>query len=151
MWFPKVDGMVDVEGKRRVLVVDDDRDMAEAVAALLTIYGHELRIAHSGNDALAIADTFDPDIVILDVALPDLSGYDVARQIRVAHPGVFLVALTGYVRAVDQERAYRAGYDLHVAKPISATTLQAVFRASSQPSASRSRGASTCLPTSDPT
>ena len=148
--------MLDVERKLRVLVVDDCGDTAEGIATLLAMFGQAPRTARTGFEAIALARSFEPELVLLDIALPDLSGYDVARELRRSHPRSYLVALTGHVRAADRERAYRSGFDVHVAKPIGADSLMVLVEvarreASCRPSASRSRAAATYSTTSDPT
>jgi PAS domain S-box-containing protein len=112
--------------RRRVLIVDDDRDLAETAAVLLKASGHEVRIAHDGASALAIAAEYRPDVVLLDIGLPGMNGYDVARHLRASeqrHP-MMLVALTGYGHDVDRQRAREAGFDQHVVKPLEPATLE---------------------------
>jgi DNA-binding response OmpR family regulator len=110
---------------RRVLVVDDTRDVAEMLGELIQMMGHDVRVAHDGATAIAEARRFAPDLVLLDVGLPDMSGYDVARELR-AHAGgraMTIVAVTGWGRAEDQARSAEAGIDLHVVKPITIETV----------------------------
>lgn len=121
--FDAVNGMVDAARKYRVLVVDDCRDTVEALAMLLRVFGHEPRTARAGLDAIAIARSFEPEVVLLDLGLPDISGFDVSRELRRSHPHSYVIALSGHVRAVDRERAYQAGFDLHVGKPIGSQAL----------------------------
>ncbi len=121
-------GMVK-DRKYRILVVDDCRDTVDALAALLRIFGHDARVARTGFEAVSVARSFEPEVVFLDIGLPDISGFEVARELRTYYPQSYLVALTGHVRAVDRERAYRAGFDLHVAKPIGAHALMMVLEA----------------------
>jgi PAS domain S-box-containing protein len=105
--------------RRRVLVVDDNVDAAESLAALLQVHGHEPRTAHSGPDALAAAGEFRPDLVLLDIGLPGMDGYAIARALR-GEPwgrGLRLVALTGYGQDDDRRRALEAGFDQHLTKP----------------------------------
>ena len=105
---------------RRVLVVDDNVDGAESLATLVGLWGHEVRIAHDGPSALITAAEFRPDAVLLDIGLPGLDGYKVARQLR-ARPGSGTtkpVALTGWGRDADRERPLAAGFDLHLVKPV---------------------------------
>jgi PAS domain S-box-containing protein len=116
-------------GSRRVLVADDNRDAADTLGLLLELYGHEVRIAHSGNAALAVAHAFRPNVVLLDIAMPDLSGYEVARNLRVdaACPDILLIALTGYGQDADKERAHEAGFDHHLTKPVDPNKLEALI------------------------
>jgi two-component system, OmpR family, response regulator len=125
----------------RVLVVDDFPDAARAAAMLLRLLGHEVATAHSGRDALAVAESFQPDIVILDVGLPDLSGYDVARELRQRQrtPHVHIAALTGWGQPSDRIHALAAGFDQHVLKPADATKLKAIIQLANEQA--RTRGA----------
>jgi PAS domain S-box-containing protein len=113
-------------GARRVLVVDDNRDAAESLAMLLRATGHEVRTAHAGPAALEAARAHRPEVVLLDIGLPGLDGYEVARRLR-AEPGfkgALLVALTGYGQDEDRRRSQAAGFDLHLVKPVDLATLQ---------------------------
>ena len=114
---------------RRVLIVDDNRDAANSLAALLSLRGHETQVAFSGREALEHIQTFQPDVVLLDIALPGTNGHELARRLR-ARPelqGVRLVALTGYGQAEDQQRARAAGFDDHVVKPVNLSALERVL------------------------
>lgn len=119
--------------RHRVLVVDDYPDSAETSSLLLTILGHECRIAHSGSSALDQAAAFDPHIVILDIGLPDMSGYEVARQLRARSNGrrVHLAAVTGWGMPADQLRAFEAGFDQHVLKPTDSAKLKGILAVAS--------------------
>lgn len=113
----------------RVLIVDDYPDSAEISALLLTLYGHDCRIALTGQAALDQAAAFDPDIVILDIGLPDISGYDVAERLR-ARPRsqpLFLAAVTGWGQPEDRVRALAAGFDLHVLKPTDSDKIRQIL------------------------
>jgi signal transduction histidine kinase len=116
-------------GSRRVLVADDNRDAADTLGLLLELYGHEVRIAHSGHAALAVAHTFRPNVALLDIAMPDLNGYEVARNLRVdvSCPNILLIALTGYGQDGDKERAHEAGFDHHLTKPVDPSKLEALI------------------------
>ncbi|HTK75997.1 MAG TPA: ATP-binding protein [Gemmataceae bacterium] len=112
---------------RRVLVVDDNLDAAESSAFLLRFSGHEVEIANDGEAALRAVRDFRPDIVLLDIGLPGLSGYEVAREIR-SRPdgkGVILAAVTGYGQEDDRRHAREAGFDYHLTKPLDPDTLTA--------------------------
>jgi CheY-like chemotaxis protein len=113
-----------------VLVVDDNVDAADSLALLLRIGGHEVRACHDGPAALALVDEFAPDLVLLDIGLPGMDGYEVARRLR-ARPGsdkVLLVALTGYGQEEDMRRSRQAGFDQHLVKPANHAALTALFQ-----------------------
>jgi CheY-like chemotaxis protein len=107
---------------RRILVVDDNRDGATSLSTLLRLMGHTTSTAHDGESAIATAEDFRPEIVLLDIGLPKLNGYDVARRIRLAPWGkdVTLVAVTGWGQEEDKRQALNAGFDLHLTKPMDA-------------------------------
>ena len=111
---------------RRVLVVDDNVDAAESTAAFLRLEGHEVKAVHDGLQALASLKVFDPHVVVLDIGLPGLDGYAVARQLRergdTSH--VLLIALTGYGQKEDRQRAADAGFDYHFVKPADPREIQ---------------------------
>jgi signal transduction histidine kinase/ActR/RegA family two-component response regulator len=118
------------DGKRPlVLVVDDNRDAAETVAALMERLGAKVRIAHEGAEALRVVADFGPDLILLDIGLPGMDGYEIVRRLR-ALPGLRarVVALTGYGAPQDRERALAAGFDDHVVKPLSLPAIQALLR-----------------------
>jgi PAS domain S-box-containing protein len=112
--------------RRRVLVADDNRDAADALAMLLELSGHEVRVAHGGRAALSLAQTFRPDVAILDIGMPELNGYEVARQLRRAPWGarMCLVALTGWGQDDDRQRAQEAGFNQHLTKPVDTDALE---------------------------
>lgn len=105
--------------RRRVLIVDDDRDVADGLRAALEIHTHEVAVAGNGPDALATARLFKPDVVFCDIGLPGMNGYEVARAFRAdgAFRSTLLVALSGYAQSEDLARASAAGFDQHLAKP----------------------------------
>lgn len=118
--------LVTVRG-RRVLVVDDNTDIAETLALLLEDYGHSVVVAHDGPSALATAEQAGPDVILLDIGLPGMDGYEVAQRLR-ANPltqGKVLAALTGYGQASDRDRALAAGFDRHFTKPVDIDALEA--------------------------
>lgn len=113
----------------RVLVVDDNEDMALSTAMLLQAAGHQTRLAHSGLEALAAAGDYQPDLVILDIGLPGIDGYEVARRMR-QQPGlerVVLLAMSGYGQPSDFERSHAAGFDHHFVKPVPLAKLSEVL------------------------
>ncbi|MES2886545.1 MAG: response regulator [Pseudomonadota bacterium] len=103
----------------RVLVVDDNRDAAETTALFLELAGHEVKTVNDGMQALDCAVDFGPDVVVLDIGLPLMDGYEVARRLRAAHPtrDALLIALTGYGQQTDRQQAKEAGFDAHLVKP----------------------------------
>jgi signal transduction histidine kinase/DNA-binding response OmpR family regulator len=104
---------------RRVLVVDDNKDAAESLGLLLEVSGHQVRVCHDGASALRAAEEYCPQAVLLDIGLPGMDGYEIARRLRAA-PATrksLLIALTGYGQADDQRRAREAGFDHHLIKP----------------------------------
>jgi CheY-like chemotaxis protein len=105
--------------KRRILVVDDNADAAESLAALLSIGGHETRMAHDGPEALQQAERFHPDVVFLDIGMPTLDGHETAKLIRRQPWGkaMVLVALTGWGQSEDRRRSKDAGFNHHLVKP----------------------------------
>src|SRR4051812_21711550 len=119
--------------KHRVLVVDDYPDAAESACMLLTLLGHDCRFVTCGEDALREAAAFEPDVAIVDIGLPDVSGLEVARQLRqrVGHT-MFLAALTGWGQAEDRIKALAAGFDHHVLKPADMNKLAAVMELAEQ-------------------
>ena len=110
---------------RRILVVDDNHDATESLALLLQLDGHETRAVYDGLEALDVAQSFQPEIVLLDIGLPGLNGYEVARRLR-QRPGgehLLLVALTGWGQDDDRERTRAAGFDEHLVKPVDPALL----------------------------
>ncbi|HEX5273590.1 MAG TPA: response regulator [Gemmataceae bacterium] len=104
---------------RKVLVVDDNRDAAESLGLLLEVSGHQVCVCHDGASALRAAGDYGPDAVLLDIGLPGMDGYEIARRLRAdpATRGALLIALTGYGQVEDQQRAREAGFDYHLIKP----------------------------------
>jgi len=113
----------------RILVVDDNVDAAQSLGMLLGLRGHEARAAHSGPDAMRELGTFRPDLIVLDIGLPGMSGYEVAHRIRASdsHPGVTLVALTGWGQEEDRRRSREAGFDHHLTKPADPAELERIL------------------------
>lgn len=98
---------------------------------LLSALGHVCRAAMSGQEAIAEAERFGPDVVICDIGLPDLSGYEVARALRSRHgAALYLAALTGWAQPVDRARSFAAGFDQYLIKPADGQVLRAVMKAS---------------------
>jgi signal transduction histidine kinase/CheY-like chemotaxis protein len=114
---------------QKVLIVDDNHDAADSLALLLQVEGHETQCSYSGAAAIDAFDSFAPTAVLLDIGLPGIDGYEVARQIRTKPGGarVKIIALTGYGQPEDRERALRAGFDEHIVKPVSADAMAAAL------------------------
>jgi PAS domain S-box-containing protein len=114
---------------RRILVVDDQPDSTDSMALFLRLRGHEVRIAHDGPSALDEIERYRPDVVFLDLGLPGMSGYDVARRVRMMDDlrSLRLVALTGYGTDADRQRTRAAGFDVHLAKPVDPRALDALL------------------------
>ncbi len=113
----------------RILVVDDNRDSAEMLGLLLRLKGNETRIANDGFQALELAEIFRPDLVLLDIGLPRLNGYDVAQRIRQQTWGrdMILIALTGWGQEEDRRRSREAGFNFHIVKPLELATLESLL------------------------
>lgn len=114
---------------RRILVVDDNYDSATSLAGVLRLWGHEVRIAHDGPEAIAEAARFGAEVVLLDIGLPGLDGYEVARRLRAAAGGdrVLLVAVSGWGQDEDVRRSQAAGFDRHVVKPANLGALRVLL------------------------
>jgi PAS domain S-box-containing protein len=113
----------------RILVVDDNKDSAKTLGLLLRLKGNEIRTAYDGVEAVEAAETFHPDLVLLDIGLPKLNGYDVARIIRQQPWGrdMILVALTGWGQDEDRLRSQEAGFNFHVVKPVELAALESLL------------------------
>jgi two-component system, chemotaxis family, CheB/CheR fusion protein len=116
---------LNTEPSRRILVVDDNEDSAESLTILLSLAGHETHTAYDGPQAMEAAATFRPDVILLDIGLPKLNGYEVARKIREQPWGqtMVLVALTGWGQEEDRRRSREAGFDHHLTKPVEPLAL----------------------------
>ena len=113
----------------RILVVDDNEAAANATARLLELRGHTIAVARSGHEAIEKEHEFHPDVAIIDIGLPDIDGYEVARTLRAREDSsCYLIALTGYGQEEDKEAALRAGFDRHLTKPVGLKEIEAVLR-----------------------
>jgi CheY-like chemotaxis protein/two-component sensor histidine kinase len=114
---------------RRVLIVDDNVDSAESLAMLLSLTGHSVRTAHDGPSAIQAARAHWPDVILLDIGLPRMDGYEVARRLRQEPEmaAVMLIAMTGYGQDEDRRKTREAGFDLHLVKPVDADELTHIF------------------------
>ena len=110
----------------RVLIADDNRDSAESMGMLLRLMGNEVRTVHDGQEAVDEAETFHPDVILMDIGMPLLNGYGAARMIRQQpwSAGTMIVALTGWGQDEDKRRASEAGFDRHYTKPLDPAELR---------------------------
>jgi CheY-like chemotaxis protein len=120
---------------QRILVVDDNRDAASSLALLLEITGNETNTAHDGAAALEAAESRRPDVVLLDIGLPTLNGYEVARRIRKQPWGkeMLLIALTGWGQEEDRRQSREAGFDGHLVKPVEYLELVSLLGSLARP------------------
>ena len=116
--------------QRRILVADDNHDAGETLAMLLRLDGHEVHVATDGLEAVDMFGRLQPDVVILDIGMPRLSGHEVARRIRDSggERPVTLIALTGWGQKADKERAAASGFDHHFTKPVEPDVLSALLQ-----------------------
>lgn len=114
----------------KVLVVDDQRDVADSIAMVLRLHSHEVETASTGRDALAVADRWKPDVVLLDISMPEMSGYDLARKLRDYRraPRPVLVAVTGFGASSDKLASRQAGIDHHLVKPVDPERLLSLLQ-----------------------
>jgi CheY-like chemotaxis protein len=109
----------------RALVVDDNEDTAESLALLLRLWGHTVFVAHDGPEALEVARVHQPEVVLLDLGLPGMDGYEVARRLGGSDPRrPLLWAMTGYAQEEDRRRSKEAGFDQHLVKPVDPDALE---------------------------
>jgi CheY-like chemotaxis protein/two-component sensor histidine kinase len=118
-------GLADLP-RRRILIVDDNTDAADMLGELLKALGASVLVVHSGREALDAVETFAPDVAVLDIGMPEMDGYEVARRIRARSPGrvPMLIALTGWGQECDQDRSRAAGFDHHMVKPLDVARLR---------------------------
>jgi CheY-like chemotaxis protein len=111
------------------MIVDDNRDSADTLAALLDAWGHEVRVSYDGPSAIAAIVEFKPNLVLLDIGLPKMNGYEVAAQLRKLPNGraLILVAFTGYGQDEDRRRVREAGFDYHLIKPLEPAALEKIL------------------------
>jgi CheY-like chemotaxis protein len=115
----------------RILVVDDNHDSALSMAMMLQIMGHDTRTAHDGESAVSTAETFLPEVMLLDIGLPKLNGYEVAQRIREKTWGqsMYLIAVTGWGQDEDRQRSSEVGLNLHMVKPVEPAALEKLLAA----------------------
>jgi len=124
---------------QRILVVDDNVDAAESLAMLLQMDGHETELAHDGQRALELAHSFEPEVILLDIGLPLLNGYEVARRVREQPWGrrIKLIAVTGWGQEQDRRRAVESGFDHHLTKPLDPSRLTGLLAEARSPAVNR--------------
>jgi CheY-like chemotaxis protein len=115
---------------RRVAIIEDHADSRESLRVLLELYGHEVYEAADGPTGVELVLRLRPDVTLIDVGLPGLDGYEVARRLRASAGGhnLYLIAVTGYGLPADQERARQAGFDSHLVKPVRPEQMIALLR-----------------------
>jgi CheY-like chemotaxis protein len=114
----------------KIVIADDNRDSADSMAMLLGAFGHEVHVAYDGSQAVAKAKETKPDIVLLDIGMPGMDGYECARAIRACDwaAKTLLVALTGWGQEDDKRRSREAGFDRHLTKPVDPAQLESALR-----------------------
>jgi CheY-like chemotaxis protein len=116
--------------KRRILVADDNADAASSLGMLFEMMGHEVCVVHDGVKAVERAATFRPDIILLDIGMPQLNGYDACARIRQqpSSKGTLIVALTGWTQDDKKQRSQEVGFDFHLIKPVELPALEKLLR-----------------------
>jgi CheY-like chemotaxis protein len=129
---PAGNGAQQQDGTRTVLVIEDNLDSGQTLADVLALNGHRVQVATDGRSGIAKAREMKPDVILCDIGLPDVDGYEVARTLRAdpALQATYLVALSGYAQEDDRRRATRAGFDAHLPKPSAIGDLLALLSTS---------------------
>jgi CheY-like chemotaxis protein len=114
---------------RRILIVDDNVDAATTLSELLKMWGHDVRVVYDGLAALETAPIYQPNVILLDIGLPGMNGYEVARKLRqkAGLSQTILIALTGYGQREDQDQFREVGFDYHFTKPIDPAALRSIL------------------------
>jgi CheY-like chemotaxis protein len=123
---PRTEAAASGAGRRRILIIDDNADAAESLAMLLRLMGHTTRVAHSGKTGLEAARGYAPEIVFLDIGMPEMNGYEVARRLAAEQrerPAT-LVAITGWASDEDRQQSRAAGFDFHLTKPVETEAVE---------------------------
>lgn len=111
-------------GRHKILIIEDNVDSAEALSIIVNLMGHETFVAHDGIQGLETFNEVKPNVVLLDIGLPKLNGYEVAERLRAENPNLKLIALTGYGARADRERTLQVGFDVHLVKPVDVAALK---------------------------
>jgi CheY-like chemotaxis protein len=115
--------------KRKILVVDDNKDISTSLEHLLTRLGHEVAVANDGTGALSTAKDFKPEVILLDIGLPDMTGYEVARRLRkIQGDTTKIIALSGYGQEKDKLLSKESGFDYHMTKPVSIGEIDKIIK-----------------------
>jgi CheY-like chemotaxis protein len=125
------DRQSDPADRKRILVVDDNPDVLRTLKDALETLGHTVRVANDGPAALRVLTTFEPEVGVLDIGLPVMDGYELARRLRErpgSSPDLRLIAVSGYGQAADRRRSAAAGFDRHLVKPIDLVNLERVLQ-----------------------
>jgi two-component system CheB/CheR fusion protein len=132
---PHIIGDSDKRSYKRILVIEDNQDMAESLRLLLELFGYEATVAYSGQAGVEAAEQYIPDVVICDIGLPGLDGYEVARRLRgnAVTAKACLIALTAYGGEEDRRRSREAGFEHHLVKPIFFDKLQEILHLPASP------------------
>ena len=122
-------------GGKGVLVVDDNVSSAETLALLISLSGHSTQVVHSGMAALEAVAANPPDVILLDIGLPGMDGFEVARRVRQTDPDrrIILVAVTGYGQEEDRRKSLEAGFNHHLVKPVDLNQLESILASTTQP------------------
>ncbi len=139
---PAEQGIGPAVAPRRILVVDDNQDVAQSLASLLEFGGHQLHLAYSGEEALSVGAQVRPEVVLMDIGMPGMNGHEACRLIRQSEWGrhALLVALTGWGQEHDRQLSEQAGFDAHLVKPVQFAKFQALFAEVERPGKARTPG-----------
>jgi CheY-like chemotaxis protein len=140
-YLPHPACLAEVE-KRRILIVEDNVDSGDSLLMLLNAVGFEVSLVRDGETAVQAALSFDPDVILMDIGLPGLNGYEATRLIRARNPHgkVRIAALTGWGQPRDQQKAIDAGMDYHLLKPLNLSVLQSIMESIELPRVERKSG-----------
>lgn len=127
-------------GRLRICIIDDNEETAGSLHDLLELRGHDVHVAMDGQRGIELVLAVHPDVVLCDVGLPTLDGFEVARRLRAAGSTAMLVALTGYTSSQDVKRVLEAGFDHHMAKPTDLDSLDAILASAAVPQAATAPG-----------
>lgn len=114
----------------KILIIDDNKDLADIMCQLISFLGYKAESSYNGKDGIAKARELQADVIICDIGLPDISGYEVAKLIRKDSiiQDTLLIALSGYAQSQDKDHSQEAGFDMHLVKPVSLETLEMILK-----------------------